>query len=694
MRLHWIELQNYCQYEKARFEFDLGITAIVGPNKAGKSNLMNAVAALLTNNYGKAKAKCLRRGIPARAKARIAGEWTIDEQTFTIDKDLKGSDTFMQIGDERITGATAAQAKIREITKLSEEVLSNNIFPAQGSLFSLVAESRADRIDGFMHLCGISQATKIYDAIQKEIRSYYNNLPEIDETALDALHRRYRSIELSRDELKKKIEETEKRCMAKAVLLKHEEGLGLIRRLAELNQRHDTCAETVAAAKLQLTNLRSKLLPCAASSDALTERIDAVNADIEIWRARKTLIDKIKTELPPEPEDQDALQAETAKLEQQRAELRSTIDRLGRVNAMVTAGASECTTCGSPICAAPGEAEALAAELSNCVQKRSEVMAKLAELAKRSAAAVEAAVAFSTAQRAREEASRALEATVKPEKQASVLRDELLALTQERAAIRKLEKEQRTLAESVAAASGRLESAEQALADVEDQRQRADQKLAALKHELGVQSFAQTLVTSAREAAAAAQVLRTSLDDKESELLELKQEIDAAASVASANKPARKIRQRLLAIQEQCRPDALPKQVILAELANLEVHTNKFLRRLGESFDIKLDDRLAFKAIYPGGDTEDAAEFSFAQKAVTAVSFLMASNRVFAGVCDFMTLDEPSSGFDEEHLADFADMLGELDDFLRAEERQMLIVTHDNRVLESIKQVIRITRND
>src|SRR5688572_13275797 len=53
MRLLKIVLENYCQYRLAEFEFAPGLTAIVGRNGSGKTNLINGVYASITGDFGR-----------------------------------------------------------------------------------------------------------------------------------------------------------------------------------------------------------------------------------------------------------------------------------------------------------------------------------------------------------------------------------------------------------------------------------------------------------------------------------------------------------------------------------------------------------------------------------------------------------------------------------------------------------------
>ena len=100
---------------------------------------------------------------------------------------------------------------------------------------------------------------------------------------------------------------------------------------------------------------------------------------------------------------------------------------------------------------------------------------------------------------------------------------------------------------------------------------------------------------------------------------------------------------------------------------------------------------LAFQAVYAGGVTEPAKELSFGQKVLLALAFRFSLGKLFAKSCDISILDEPTVFLDKEHLAMFSDLLKDLHIALRQQQRQLLIVTHEDTVLSSLPQVYELT---
>lgn len=87
MILHSISLQNFRSYKKVIFQFDPGATLVVGPNTAGKSNLIESVTFLLTGKSFRSEQdmNMIRIGEDlARVKGKIVNDETVNlEVTLT-----------------------------------------------------------------------------------------------------------------------------------------------------------------------------------------------------------------------------------------------------------------------------------------------------------------------------------------------------------------------------------------------------------------------------------------------------------------------------------------------------------------------------------------------------------------------------------------------------------------------------------
>lgn len=94
-----IRLQNYRSYKDASFDLDGGVTIIVGPNAAGKSNLVEALLLAANTTSYRGKAGLLRHGAPwARLDVHTAANTT---RTIKINTDENGKTRLEYVTNEK-----------------------------------------------------------------------------------------------------------------------------------------------------------------------------------------------------------------------------------------------------------------------------------------------------------------------------------------------------------------------------------------------------------------------------------------------------------------------------------------------------------------------------------------------------------------------------------------------------------------
>lgn len=172
MRLKSLTIKNWCQHRSQQIEFSPGLTALIGNNGSGKSNLLGAVYWLLTGdnpNEGKLEENfCQLAGPEEEANGRLllehpSGE--IEIQRFLRPATAKA---LLRINGEKvIRGERAVTTKVMELFGVDPKMLRRFVIVAQSDIFGFLAEDPAERSKAFQKLFDTSKSEKIYAELGK-----------------------------------------------------------------------------------------------------------------------------------------------------------------------------------------------------------------------------------------------------------------------------------------------------------------------------------------------------------------------------------------------------------------------------------------------------------------------------------------------------------------------------------------------
>ena len=131
----------------------------------------------------------------------------------------------------------------------------------------------------------------------------------------------------------------------------------------------------------------------------------------------------------------------------------------------------------------------------------------------------------------------------------------------------------------------------------------------------------------------------------------------------------------------------LPKKVAQANLMGITGEINEALEIFGSPFWVEADVNLSFKVHFPNSPARSAGSLSGGQKAVLAICFRVAVNRLFGMDTGMMFLDEPTAGLDNDNVEYFQGALSVLAAEVR-DKRQLVIITHAAELRGTFDQVI------
>lgn len=170
MRIDYVEISNFCQHKDRTEQLGPGVIGIVGRNGSGKSNLVAAIRRGLTGTSGNqgTKDEDLSWGAD---KGYVKVGFTVGTTEGFIKRSLTSASCNMAFGDKKLKTAAEIEYVLYDILGVPAQTLSSMVFIKQGEIEGLLFDAKADRAKAFQTLFGTEQAEKLRKVLGEEIDS-------------------------------------------------------------------------------------------------------------------------------------------------------------------------------------------------------------------------------------------------------------------------------------------------------------------------------------------------------------------------------------------------------------------------------------------------------------------------------------------------------------------------------------------
>jgi len=342
MRLEKIILNGFKSFaDKTEFRFDSAITAIVGPNGCGKSNVVDAVKWVL----GEQSAKQLRSGQMADVifsgsssrKPMSCAEVTLvvsnNDRKLSIDTDqVEISRRILASGDSeyRINGRVCRLKDIRELFMDTGVGVRAYSIIEQGQIEQLLNATKTDRRAVFEEAAGISKyKAHKKEALRKLERTEQNLLRLAD--ILSEVTRSLRSIKLQAGKARSYLQYSQrlKELQVKYALSEYSKNLQAQRReserLAGLQEQFGAVAAEVGRDDSRLSELGRQIIDTESQLNRAGSNLVAVRSKIEQHTQQ---IEFLRTRIGELQQRRDAAAARIEQLRRQRVEFSEQLAQL------------------------------------------------------------------------------------------------------------------------------------------------------------------------------------------------------------------------------------------------------------------------------------------------------------------------------------------------------------------------------
>ena len=640
MRINTVRLKNFGPYEDATFNFNQGLVGIVGSNGSGKSTLVNGIYSCLTNDFSRfhgVKADIIRDTAPAEAKSFVEVSGEHEGVEFLLRRGLRPNSAKLVIAGEReYRKAGDISERLVSDVGLHRKLIDAYVFVDQWDMFKFLSQTDSKRAESFRYLCGTEKSVEIYDACTQFMASSELNVEIVDNS--DTLSENIATLSQEITEEEGKLKGLQDRRLseksrkgASAVVQNHERRTALARKIIEYEENIDgfECDWFALADEVTVSD-KAMSAACLRTAQTL-KSVGAAKASKELWEAYHAAV----------------------------AEYESAVQRLETHKNKVPVldlSPEVCPTCGQ---------EMEEQKLEDALRKDFED--KLASYEK----------------------TRLLlaERCVEPEAPSCPSEEELDMMLESASYDERVLKEcEADYKEKTRAASrkmSRLELERKALDDA-----RADiEQLPATADDLYARAVAR--LTEHEGLATEISGIEGRISAKQEALSGYETLLDELRAKIERHKTMGALREVVSDVRELFHWQNIPKIVAQANLAGITGEVNEALSIFGDPFWVESDENLSFKVHFPSSPSRNAGALSGGQKAVLAICFRIAVNKLFGSNVGMMFLDEPTAGLDNENIEYFREALQLLAVKVRGRQ-QVVIITHATELQSTFDQVVSI----
>jgi len=705
MRLKRLLLVNYCQHARTEVHFHSGLTAIVGPNGIGKSNVVYGIkfALLGESDQDGVKADNIRDIAPPKEHAYVELDFSHGGVDYRILRKLRPesakSEFWYGTTDKPILGDKDVTEAVLNALGVEKAAIQELMIVPQESMFGFLDRTQAKRLESWQRVLQLGVITRARQAIDRHLKLHPVQIgpdPQTIESARaatgeartrlataqaalaqfpdkaameaqinqlvqqDAAYQRYLLLKQQSDMAQQAAEASQQE------LRQAEESLQLLQTRPELLQPPQNTAVAQRKVSVLQMYLQMPQLPAQPGPVAMPEYIGRFPRLVELWQqadpARRTAVAELVTELQGKIRDEERFRQAYA--------------------------AGVCGTCGQPVAKPEQLQEFDLEEAKRVLMGAQGFLAALTEQDRQQAAWQNS---YQRVQGIREHTLASLaEFGLQDGPELQSQASSVIAQTQQM--IQQLEAAARAYAEAqqnLARGQARVTAAQ---ANWRQRSQEAVNAGAAHAAESGsVTGVPPGLIEQnrmwyqqrldAEAAVTAAQTAVTVAENREADLQRL-------AAAAAGGSEWHDYADRL---SSWLSPGGLPKLVMAAEAQKLVHGINSRLRLAGSDFTIEISPELEFLASFDDGRRQPDKRLSQGQKDLLGLTFRLALSDLTTEGLNALVIDEPTADLDSRYRDRVLNVIDHLRESAAGSGLQVVIVTHSKQLADRCDTVVDLT---
>lgn len=173
MRLEKLTLDNWCQHEHKEFVFHPGLNGIIGQNGRGKSNTLRALKRVLRGGDAASigtKDQDLKWGAE---KGSVALNFVHDGQKGVLKRSIKTSTASLEWGGQKFKTLPEITEHMNALLGVGNKVLDDIVFVGQGTIEGIIFSKPSERAKTLYALLGLDGAEKIREYLGDRLTTMF-----------------------------------------------------------------------------------------------------------------------------------------------------------------------------------------------------------------------------------------------------------------------------------------------------------------------------------------------------------------------------------------------------------------------------------------------------------------------------------------------------------------------------------------
>jgi len=719
MQISTLTFNNYKQHRKVCFELRPGVNGIVGSNGSGKSNLIRGIQFLLTGTFPRSSGSdgtvAMARNITwGEETGQLACEFIHNGIKGTIERSLHTSRCRLTYGkDVKLTKSADVNEFINSMMGTSSKVIGNYVFTHQNATSAVLNAKSTDRAAMFSVLFGTERCEKHREMLSAELNSQApSNLSFSASMLRDTVgqtNARLKEIVAGQAAIVARMQQVDEPT-ERARLISAKANADTF---YHPNTGHAATQQMLLQLQTQLTQYQGSLDTLVATQHAQRQQVETHEKDLvhhqvmvkqayqaSQVRMRRTaltgriseLVQTAKNLENNPPASLPNTDEQVATYQQQLEAVRSEMDGLQHLTRNLSGGSGRCPTCGTyHVTDAQGQLKALNVILEDAKKRIAEIepwtiqtkqWIKAQETLKRQ-----------TEQEHLQWNQRRQQVTMSLEAAQSNLNDlpDVPAVDDQvsQTFIRNHLQAKEQLAETTKQVDATTQHLNYLRTQHEHQTQRLSQLMAI---QLVDYSETEKRLKEWDEQRGELMKLNGQKVELESSILKCQEQLAKLEQAEQKSEAVRRYRDVLSSVIGVFHRDNYPAAVARLHFKTINHAWNATLKLLGQPYQAQILQDLTVQLQFPEGVAE-FFEASGGQQCCAAIAYLWAANQQFASGAGMMFLDEPTNGIDSDHMPMVADMLLHMQRAAINSNLQVVVVTHDERLMRGCTHVVQLSES-
>jgi len=214
--LNKVELRNFISHKSTSITFDLGVTAIVGPNGSGKTSILDAISYALFKVHSRGKEEYVVNRSEREASVRLS--FSSGGRNYLVEWEIeKGKRTRARLYEEEngrrkllaADGERTVVPEIERILEMDKDLFLQAVYVRQGEIEGLVAARPAERKRIMAKLLGIEDLEEAWENMKEVVDEHKTLLAKLEAEVkrLEEAEAKLRELEVSVTHAEKELAE-------------------------------------------------------------------------------------------------------------------------------------------------------------------------------------------------------------------------------------------------------------------------------------------------------------------------------------------------------------------------------------------------------------------------------------------------------------------------------------------------------